>query len=217
MKKRNIWPFIGAILLTIANGDWIITPLVMKAIDKFWVQFFILAGLLNLELILWYKFWHWFIKFFLTNRKKIRETIDFTREITKELKKELKDKEIIDRIIDYFEQNFEWAVHPDRWFIKLIKTGSKIFGHFLMFFLGIEPFIQGGRFTGIIICVSIGFRSGLYSLIIGNCGHILINMGMWNLTFYFWDNFKAPFIVVLSVFMVFVFIKQYSIINKKPL
>lgn len=198
MKKwQNVRPFLGALLLlTVGNGDWVLVPLVMLTINSFWSQFLILAVLLNVELVGWYKFWRWFFISFLPERKKIKTTINFTKEITTELKR----KGILDRIVDFFEDQFEWAVRPDRWLIKAMKAG----GHFVMLFLGFEPFMTGGRMAGVIFCVTTGFKNGLYSLMAGNCVHVLISMGSWNLVFYIWSQYRSFFILAVLILVLFI-------------
>lgn len=197
MKKwRNVWPFLGAVfLLTIGNGDWVVTPFVMWLVDSFWAQFFILAVLLNIELVGWYRFWRWFFVSFLPERKKIRTTIDFTKGITTKLKR----KGILDEIVGFFEDQFEWAAHPDRWLIKTMKAG----GHLLMLFFGAEPFITGGRMAGTIFCATTGFKTGLYSLMVGNCVHVLLSIGLWHLLFYAWEKYRAPLLLSAIISVLF--------------
>lgn len=192
-------------MLTIANGDWVITPFVMWLIDSFWIQFFTLAVLLNIELFGWYRFWRWFFVSFLPERKKVRVIIDFTKEIKEELKQEIELKQpgIINRIVIFFEDQFEWAVHPDRRFIKVMKAG----GHSLMLFFGAEPFVMGGRMTGTIFCATTGFKNGIYSLMIGNCGHIMISIGFWNLIFYVWEKYQNLFLLFAIISVLFLAIK----------
>jgi hypothetical protein len=179
------------LLLTAGNGDWVVIPLVMFLVKSFWSQFFVSAVLLNIELFAWYKFWRWFFISFLPERKKIRETIDFTKEVARELKV----RGYIDRVVEHFENTFEWAVHPDRWLFRTIKAG----GHVGMFFLGFEPFVMGGRMAGVILCVTTNWKNGLYSLVIGNCVHVLIAMGSWNLVFYLWDQYKVVLILLTFI------------------
>ena len=177
----------------------------MWLIGSFWVEFFILIVLLNIELFGWYKFWRWFFTSFLPERKKIRKTIDFTKEITEEItkeleqEKELKEEGIFSRIVNFFEDQFEWAIHPDRWLVKVMKAG----GHSLMLFLGAEPFVMGGRVAGVIFCATTGFKNGIYSLMIGNCFHVLISMGLWNLTFYIWTRYRGLFILSATILFLF--------------
>ncbi|KKT90483.1 MAG: hypothetical protein UW90_C0001G0071 [Candidatus Yanofskybacteria bacterium GW2011_GWB1_45_11] len=193
MKKwSDTWPFLGALaLLTIANGDWVLMPFVMYHVKLFWVQFAILIVLLNVELFAWYKFWRWFFLTFLPERKKIRDTIDFTKEVAGELKAQ----GTADKIIRFFETTFEWVVHPNRWLFRTIKAG----GHAGMFFLGWEPFMSGGRLAGTIVCATANFKTGLYSLVAGNCVHILIAMGSWNVVFYLWEKYRDFFFILLAI------------------
>ena len=167
----------------------------MWIVDSFWTQFCILAVLLNIELFGWYRFGRWFFVSFMPERKKVRETIDFTKEITKELKR----KGILSKIVNFFEDQFEWAVHPDRWLIKTIKAG----GHSLMLFFGAEPFIMGGRMAGTIFCATTGFKTGIYSLMVGNCVHIMISIGLWNLLFYAWEKYQAPLLLFAMISVLF--------------
>lgn len=186
----------GAFLLaTVGSGDWVIMPLVLFLVNSFWGQFLILAVLLNIELFAWYKFWRWFFISFLPERKKIRKTIEFTEEVAKELKR----KGYAERVVDHFENNFEWAVHPDRWLSRTIKA----VGHAGMFFLGWEPFVIGGRMVGVILCVTTNRKSGLYSLMAGNCIHVLIAMGSWHLVFYLWDEYKVWLILFGVITLLF--------------
>jgi membrane protein implicated in regulation of membrane protease activity len=195
-RWNNVWPFAGALfLLTAGNGDWVVIPLVMFLVQSFWHQFFILSVLLNIEILIWYKFWRWFFITFLPERKKIRESIDFTKEIAKELKR----KGILQRIVEHFENTFEWAVHPDRWLFRTIKAG----GHAGMFFLGFEPFVMGGRMAGVILCVTTNWKNGLYSLMIGNCVHVLIAMGSWNLLFHLWREYRSVLIALTAISVLF--------------
>lgn len=172
-----------------------VIPIVTFLVDSFWSQFLILIILLNVELICWYKFWRWFLTSFLPERKKIRETIDFTKEVALELKQ----TGYAERIVEHFENTFEWATHPDGRLFKMIKAG----GHTMVLFLGAEPFVMGGRVAGVIFCATTGFRNGLYSLVVGNCVHVLISMGMWGLTFYIWEQYRGPFILVVTILLLF--------------
>lgn len=197
MKKwSNIWPFLGAILLlTAGNGDWVLAPLLISLIDSLGIQFFILTVLFNVELIGWYKFWRWFFVSFLSQRRKIKETINFTKEVAQELKA----RGYVDRFVEHFENTFEWAVHPDRWLFRVVKAG----GHAGMLFLGFEPFVTGGRMAGVIFCVTTRWKNGLYSLMLGNCVHVIIVMGSWNIMFYLWDMYQCLFILLIIIFVVF--------------
>lgn len=167
----------------------------MFLVKPFWIQFFTLAVLLNVELVVWYRFWRWFFTAFLPERKKIRETIDFTKQVARELKR----KGYAERVVEHFESTFEWAVHPDRWLFRTIKAG----GHVGMFFLGWEPFIMGGRMAGVILCVTTRWKSGLYPLAVGNCIHVLIVMGSWSLIFFLWEQYKGSFVIATIVFALF--------------
>jgi len=183
-------------LLTAGNGDWVIIPLVMFLVKSFWIRFFTLTVLLNIELVAWYRFWRWFFTTFIPERKKIRETIEFTKEVAKELKQ----KGYAERVVEHFEGTFEWAVHPDRWLFRTIKAG----GHAGMFFLGWEPFMAGGRMAGVILCVTTNWKNGLYPLIAGNCVHVLIAMGSWNLIFFLWEKYKGLLVAVVIISALFI-------------
>lgn len=197
MKKwSNFWPFLGAVLLlTVGNGDWVLAPLALFLIDSFGIQFFILAVLFNIELIGWYKFWRWFFVSFLPQRRKIKETINFTKEVAQELKA----RGYVDKFVEHFENTFEWAVHPDCWLFRVIKAG----GHAGMLFLGFEPFVTGGRMAGVLFCVTTGWKNGLYSLMLGNCVHVLIVLGSWNLILYLWDKYRDPLILLVVTSAIF--------------
>ena len=198
-----LWPFFGAFLLaTLGSGDWVIMPIVMWLIGSFWMQFLALAILLNIEIALWYKFWRWFFVKFLPKRKNVQKTIDFTKEFARELKQ----KGYVERIVEFCEDTFEWAVHPDRWLFRLVNA-SRFFG---LLFLGFEPFISGGRVFGVIFCVTTNHKNGLYPLMAGNCVHVLLSLGYWNLTFYLWHEYKSFFFLFAAVFILYLFREHIS-------
>lgn len=172
----NVWPFLGALILAVANVDWVLIPFVFPLIfDTFWSTAWAAQIVANIEIFGWYKFWRWFFIKFLPKRRRVRETIDFTKELTQELK----ERGYVALIVLYFEKQFEWAVNPNQWAFKALKAGS----HFGMFFLGFEPFSPGGRFVGVVFCVTTGWARGLYSLCLGNIIHVFISIGSWELIF----------------------------------
>lgn len=196
MKRwNNIWPFLGAILLFIFNVDWVVAFFLNSFNLSFWNKFLILAPLANLELVGWYLFWRWFFKSFIPERKNIKETINFTKEVAQELKM----RGYVDRIVEHFEKTFEWAVNPNQYLFKVVKA----WGHLGMLFLGVEPFVSGGRIVGVIFCATTGWKNGMVSLIIGNTAHVLITIGSWNLFFYLWDTYRTQLIIGTVVAILF--------------
>lgn len=212
MKKwRNIWPFLGAVLLTVFSIDWVVAPFLRSLFDSMWLLFVILVPFANAELLGWYCFWRWFYTSFLPGRKKVMETI----ELAKEIGSDLKHDGYIDRVVDHFEVSFNWAVNPDRWLLKTIKA----WGHIGMLFLGLEPFVAGGRLIGVVLCATIGWKSGLYSLMIGNCVHVLFVIGSWNFVFYIWEQHKntilASLIPLLLLLILGLLVKKWFVGIKK--
>jgi hypothetical protein len=197
-KWSNVWPFLGAVFLFICNVDWVIAPALGSYMDSFWAQYFTLVVLANLELFGWYYFWRWFFVSFLPERRKIRETIDFTKEVAQELQQ----KGYKERFVEHFERTFDSATNPENDFFRKIKA----WGHAGMIFLGFEPFITGGRLAGVILCSTAKWKTGLYSLMVGNSIHVFVTMGSWNLIFYVWERYKI--IVIFLVFLSALFMSR---------
>lgn len=186
MSKNDFWHFLGGVILALINIDWIVIPAILIPLFEFtWPTYIFTIILANIELVLWYKFWRWFLTSWLARRKKIKETIEFAKEIASEAKEDEEVRGYLDRIVDYFENTFKWATNPNKLLWKIIKFG----GHVGAFFLGAEPIVAGGRVIGVLFCATTGWRNGIYSLCIGNVFHVIFTILWWKTGLQFWDYF----------------------------
>lgn len=170
-RQRTPWVFVGAGLLVLCNVDWVVIPILQPFFTSIWHLWIVVAAIANVELWLWYRFWRWFFVRWLPGRKSIGETIEFAAE----LKGELREEGYIQRVVTHFEETFTWASDPKGKLFKIVKA----WGHAGMFFLGCEPVIFGGRLVGVVFCATTGWKSGLWTLMIGNGIHVLISVGTW--------------------------------------
>lgn len=168
--------------------DWVIIPFVLQPLKlSFWTTFWMAAALANLEIIGWYYFWRWFAWEWLPKREKIEEAVEFVKSVI-EL---LREFGLLKTITIKALRTFRWATNPNR--LRSLKK----WGHAWMLFLGVEPFIGGGRLLGVVSCAATRWRVGLVSLCIGNTIHVYISIKTWKLTFYLWDQYKWQFISLL--------------------
>lgn len=193
-EKVRKWPFLGAAVLFIANVDLVLVPLVLKSSDlSFWSMYWIAMPIANLEIFGWFYFWKWFAWKWLPATEPVKET----KELVKSIIELLREHGLLGTIIYKVRETFKWATSPDQ------KRSLEKWGHFLMLFLGFEPFFVGGRLLGVISCGAARWKAGLVSLCIGNAVHVYVSIKTWNLFFYLLDEYKGWFILLGIITLMF--------------
>lgn len=195
-KKLSFWPFWGAAVLFMANVDFIIIPYILIPIGiSFWAMYLIAILVANFEIFGWFYFWKWFTWKWLPHTEPVKDTVALTKNIINMLQ----DYGLLGTVVYKIRETFRWATSPQ------FKRSLERWGHFWMFFLGVEPFLTGGRMLGVISCGVARWKTGLISLCIGNAIHVYISIRTWDLIFYLWDRYKEWFIlfgIVVILFLV---------------
>lgn len=168
------WPAILALIVGFLNTDLVVIPF-LRSMD-IGTQYLsvICCPFSTAELAYWYWFWGWFGKL-LISTKIVSDDIAFSKE---KILADIRAGGAFNQIMHYFVEKYRWLVRDDHRVIRWIKRG----GHASLFAIGFLP-EPGSRMIGLILCRSLHFKKGFYSLAAGNFLHILYIIGGWNLVF----------------------------------
>lgn len=164
--------------------DWVIIPALNRNGFSFWKTYLIAIVIGTIELFVQYYFFNWFREEVVlkTLKKKasedglIKEGVELVQQIR------IQPYGISNHIRNYCFKVYTSATNPENKTVKKIKKG----GYGIMFVLGIEP-LTGGRLFGVIQCGAIGWRNGLYPLIVGNALRMLGIVKIWGYILSLWD------------------------------
>lgn len=159
------WQYLIPPFWVICHVDWVIIPALNRNGFSFWETYFMAVTLSSIELFVQYYFFNWFRKEVVLETLKKKAAQDGLIKESVELVEQIRTQPygISGRIRNYCSKIYASATDPNNKTAKRIKKS----GYGMMFILGIEP-LTGGRLLGVIQCGAIGWRSGLYPLIIGN-------------------------------------------------
>jgi len=169
----------------IFHVDWVIIPALNRSGFSFWETYFIAITIGTAELCVQYYFFNWFRRKVVLKTLKEKAAQDGLIKEGVEIAKQVRNQPygISGRIRNYCLKVYASATDPNNKTVKRIKKG----GYGFMFLLGIEP-LTGGRLFGVIQCGAIGWRSGLYPLMMGNALRMLGIVTIWNFLLSIWDK-----------------------------
>ena len=176
------WQYPVFLLSVGLNVDWLIPILLRRDLSR-WQVFFVASLIGTVEIFIWYQFWKFFRKMVvpeliqkLARNKHVKEAIELGRNIHWRLK----EVGLWDKIIYFLYRKYRWFADDNNPTVRRIKR----WGYPAMLMLGVEPFVWGGRVTGVIFCAPISWRRGLYTLAVGNIIRIAYMIGLWSFVFH---------------------------------
>ncbi len=160
------WQYLIPIFLIICQVDLLIIPALRKTGFSFWETYFIAMPIGTIDLFIQYYFFSWFRKEVVLRALKkkaaqeglVKEGVELVQQVRRQ------NHGVSTSIRDYCFKVYASATDRSNKTVKKIKRG----GHVAMLILGLEPWIYGGRLLGVVNCSAIGWKSGLYSLALGN-------------------------------------------------
>lgn len=172
-KARELWPIIPAIIVTVLNIDFIVTPFLIGLNIPIFKLLGIIYILSTIELKFWFWFWGWGWSLFarvLIHTRKASESIAFV----KELGTELKERGYIARAKDFLFKVIDGTLDEKSKIVRFIKWG----GGLSLILIGASP-ESGSRVVGIIFCKIFRWKRGFYPLALGNLIHITYMVLGW--------------------------------------
>ena len=175
----TFWPILMAAVSLGVNVDWVVIPFLrIRGLSV--SRILIIAIFMGMaEALYWYWFTGWLGKV-IADSKPIKESINLGKQLGGDLKNDtyLKRK-YLEKITNHFVKQYEWAINPDNWLVKMIKYG----GYLAVVVLGF--FIPGGRLGGVIFCRITKWRTGFLVLMVTDLGHLFYVVLGWNWLFSF--------------------------------
>lgn len=198
-KIRWHWQYLIFSLTLIFSVDGSLIPLFRGLGIQGWRLFWLILPIGEIEVIIWFFFWRWFLKdgareiFY----RQIEKDEDFQEGISLgvEIKEQLEESGLLDKALGSIYKIYS------RIMAKVNKIKKS---HSFMLFLGWEPFVAGGRMAGVIFCASKNWRAGLCTLLFGNIFHIAYMIGLWTLILSFIDLKLLLFLITVVVILVII-------------
>ncbi len=179
------WQYAGGLFLAVLNVD-LLCPFLRWLGMGPWKIFLILSPTAIIGMLGWWAFWRWF------RRKIIPEIVNKKIEESNQLQEAIKlgqeTHQILKKtgqwsIIVRFAKTFAKATNPDLKSVKWVKR----YGHLAVFGLGMEP-LMGLRTFCLIFCESVGWISGIYTLIFSDVLHVAVIVWGWDKMFSFFGH-----------------------------
>ena len=181
------WQYLTPLLMIASSMDMVIMPVLESFEISGWRLFWITSLVSTAKLYIWYFFWKWFRKMAIPElvRHKLLQSGDIQEGLAlgKEIERKLRGEGLAERIAEYCHYLYKKYTDEDSKLVKRIKRG----GHLGMLMLGVLP-NSIFRAAGVTCCATFGWHRGMYSLLIGNIGHIAYMVGVWDLIFSFFKN-----------------------------